>query len=132
MIATASARTLLILALPALALAFALGLPQVARAADGPRFTAEAVLQPVHRQISANARFELSAALSATPQDSGKAGGRYELRAKLSSKATTAACGPPSDEIFGDGFEQQTTNPASASALDSKDRSFRYANPVVS
>jgi hypothetical protein len=97
------------LALAAFAFAFAfvlaLSLPLDAEAADNLRFKAEAALVPAQRQISANARFELTAALSATPHDAGESGGRFELRAKLVSNATTGACGPLSDNVFSNGFE---------------------------
>jgi hypothetical protein len=98
-------RSSLALSLPALAFAYALGLPLAAQASDSSRFVAEATLAPVQRQTSANARFELTAALSATRQDAGKSGGRFELRAKLASNATGAVCGPLPDEVFSDGFE---------------------------
>jgi len=53
---------------------------------------------------STDQRFEINARLQANRQ---QGSGRFALSARLlpDSKAAGAACGPPGDEIFNDGFE---------------------------
>lgn len=71
------------------------------------RFSGQGGLSPSSTQTSANQRFSVSAALKAAPMIAKiSANGRFSVTADLAApKSALASCGPLTDDIFKNGFE---------------------------